>query len=1414
MSMRPKTKRRLILAVTILLALGVGAGALYWYLDQQLQVKIQANRTSGVAAYERGDWPAALDQLGKYITKRDNDAEALLMYGKARAALEDPSGKHLTESLAVYKRYLAMKPRDTEVQRLLLETYGALDYNAEAVALADQLLEKDPKDVVALKAKATALLRLKKPEEALKVCQQWNAQDPLDLDGQRMTFAAMLQSKKPASAAIERAEQQRAAHPDDPRFEVLTAYAYIYAYQMEGDPAQVTKADEWMAKAASRNPTDPVVVSRLTELFDLRGRYEDSEKVLKNAVAERADAPKLLAMLCQRLWQGGRFAEVVQRLSDVKAGDPKADAHLLALKALSLEQLDKADEAAPIADALESRKSDESARAWGTALKARFDRTLSAKQAIGRFQAALSRDRNNPIIWSMLGDRYASLNESELALDAWGRGVQLSPTWTQPRIARVRLLTQMGRADVALKEAEEVFRAAPKSVSAAVAYAVAKWASLQAAPAPVTAEQRRAREDEARKIESLTEEIQKAIPNEPESLPLLVQIKAKIGSPEAAKALIRQSLNNAQRPPGPELAARLVAVSKVEKLGMEDEILNWSAEKHGLTPRLAFQKAQDLNAAGKTADGMKLLQTYASKAPGSVAWQMMVALYKELSEDPSAHDTWVALGEAHPRDLEVQKALNEAPSLVKDREYHRQVWQRIRDLTGDEGQDWRLGKARWLIHSPDVQKDSTEAVTVLMDLVRVSPKNTKARLLLAQALRNLGSTANAIDHLKAAVEETHDPRTTLELVAMEVQEGQFGDAQKYLEQLTASPNLTPELRRRSAGFFTQMGRFEQALNILKPMEAPDAATELLRAELMRRLGRADQAETEYDRMMSRPVVNSIQLTSAAQFYVSMGKPDKAKKALARLDELKLPAAEKQLLMAGYEERDGSKQQAEKHYLAATVASPDDPATWRALAGFYLRDKQRDRAAAAIDQGLLRAPGNNELEALKVQVSMTEADADIQPLIDVLAKDPRNSAAVETLQALKQARDSKESARDTTERLKRVAESNPQFMPLQSLLVRAYVSQGRMAEATSLASRMTELFPTSPDPSKLAAGLYARTGNYDAMLAAARRWRQLTLDAPLEADLVVTEALARNGDLKGAAAQLQPYLEQAKTDPDNHVTVINVYARLMIESGRAAEARSLLTPLLTRGSQWRIMWMQTAVGGQLDAKTAEAWLEQAQPLVKPDAADELVVLGRAWFELGGKLKDQKMLETARSALARASEIESAPVPLRMEAMIYLAQTFEQMKRLDDAEQAYRRAIALTPDNPIALNNLAMILMTQAKGGAAKQKLTEARDMASKAVSLKPNIATFHDTLGQACGALGDWDSAIKSYTEALNLSPNAIESRIMLADAFVRANQRDAAILQLDEIRRRQSQLSQPLSPELQEKLKSLSEAVKRVASEG
>lgn len=95
------------------------------------------------------------------------------------------------------------------------------------------------------------------------------------------------------------------------------------------------------------------------------------------------------------------------------------------------------------------------------------------------------------------------------------------------------------------------------------------------------------------------------------------------------------------------------------------------------------------------------------------------------------------------------------------------------------------------------------------------------------------------------------------------------------------------------------------------------------------------------------------------------------------------------------------------------------------------------------------------------------------------------------------------------------------------------------------------------------------------------------------------------------------------------------------------------------------------------------------------------------------------------------------------------------RLDEAEDFYRRSLALKPEQPQVHHNLGNLLRTQ---GRFDESIVAYRE----AIRLKPNYAEAHLSLALAHSAQGDHAEAEKCCRSALRLQPNYVPAKQTLA----------------------------------------------------
>ena len=131
---------------------------------------------------------------------------------------------------------------------------------------------------------------------------------------------------------------------------------------------------------------------------------------------------------------------------------------------------------------------------------------------------------------------------------------------------------------------------------------------------------------------------------------------------------------------------------------------------------------------------------------------------------------------------------------------------------------------------------------------------------------------------------------------------------------------------------------------------------------------------------------------------------------------------------------------------------------------------------------------------------------------------------------------------------------------------------------------------------------------------------------------------------------------------------------------------------------------------------------------------------------------------------------------------LGTAYAKLGRVLDAQHTYEKAIRLAPKYGEAYNNLARLYMDNAQhpltagleNVKSSPKLRFAETLAYTAVTLNPNVAAYHNTLGQILSKRGQVNKAMKVLERAIDLQRDAVEPHYHLAQVALEANERKKA----------------------------------------
>jgi len=1356
MNIKTKQWRRGILLAVIFVGLCIAAVGALVVRRYVVAAQFETYRREGLEAARAGNPDLAIERLGRFFRRHPDNIEALECFAQQLELASDSD--HLRDRIVILRRLVELQPDNIEHRHALLKLYLQAGLNTEALDTCAQINAKSPKDLQAARSRVIVLGRLRRFDEALAECIRFNTAFPQEIEIQLLTLSIMHLRNQPVAQITARADQLLKEHPSDPRFELIKSFAL-------GITDDIANSKVWAIKTAAHTPSDPAFILILQKQLDGLELFDESFALLERSFKSAPTNPELKQMLAARLFQTGRWKDVIAVTDDVHPVSPSnVEADILAIRALAQFQSGAGKDAQPILDLLSHCKSNPNATVWAKILSTIAPSTsIDPKHILQYCQSALERFPANPYFHYFAAKAFLRVGENDLAISHYKSAAILAPAWNLPLVETSRLLTAAGQGPNALALATAARNRAPDEINTLVALAMAMASTTPFDQA-----------DKHPELLKLIEQIQRQSPGEEQTLPIQIMMLAQSGQRDNAIAIVRKTLATTP-PPSEQSLLQLSATCHDIDPKLQDQCLTRYKEIYGMTPDLAMTIARNLLTDSHPQEGLKSLETARAGAHkgDDLSWRLIWARYLDLIQDSRAKDAWIALGDETPDNMQVQWLALSARSVQADHAFVGRTIDRLQKLAGDQGTNWRLARARWLIGGTPTNQETSEATALLNEVSRSAPDLLAPRLLLAECLERSGNISGAIDQLMAAVSISPQSKgLALELVRLLQSQGDFERARPYLDTVLQSRSLTALEVRRAAVLLVQQGDSTRALQLVQAAFGTDPAkqpADVVLAGLYRIRNQPERAEGIYKKLLEKPDTSIIAI--AASFYADQKRNDEAARILALLDKVEPNVATRELILGDHYLQHGKSDVAILHYKAAVQASPENLVAWRRIINFNLAIGKADVALATAHEALRSVPTDPLLsQFVQRPTIITDAasDASLRPfLLSLLYSSPDSIASYEVLDLLLTAKKDKTPLEQTVGKVRTLADRYPRLLPLQSWMAQTYVVLKNVEDAVSIGTRTMQTFPIAPEPAEIAAGALAGAGRWSEVLQVAKEWRERLLTQPMPADEMIAAAYLGLGDSKNALAQLQPYLSQATAEPESYSMLLGLYARGLLIQGDPDVTARFLRPMMTKSAAVRTMWSQIA-SVMRDIPQAKAWLTEAQTLAESGSFDAKVTAAVGWQRLSMRTPDAQIRQTAQRVLDAALKDSETAKDVSASDLQSLAVLEEAVPNPTVAEAIYRRALKLNPDLAIAQNNLAMLLVRQ------NQHLDEALKLASQAVQQNPKVANFADTLSSVYGAMKNYDQALTSINSAVRLEPAGLEWQLHRIEIFADSGQSDKA----------------------------------------
>jgi len=154
----------------------------------------------------------------------------------------------------------------------------------------------------------------------------------------------------------------------------------------------------------------------------------------------------------------------------------------------------------------------------------------------------------------------------------------------------------------------------------------------------------------------------------------------------------------------------------------------------------------------------------------------------------------------------------------------------------------------------------------------------------------------------------------------------------------------------------------------------------------------------------------------------------------------------------------------------------------------------------------------------------------------------------------------------------------------------------------------------------------------------------------------------------------------------------------------------------------------------------------------------------WNILGASNAEIGMLDEAIDAYNKAILLK----PDYAKTYNNMGIALRKQGNLNEAIEVYKKAISLKPDYVHAYYNMGIILKDQ-------NKLAEAVNSYKKALYLKPDYAEAYNGMGMAFREQGQLDQALEVYKKAVSLKPDYVEAINNMGNVFIDQGKLDKAV---------------------------------------
>jgi tetratricopeptide (TPR) repeat protein len=691
-----------------------------------------------------------------------------------------------------------------------------------------------------------------------------------------------------------------------------------------------------------------------------------------------------------------------------------------------------------------------------------------------------------------------------------------------------------------------------------------------------------------------------------------------------------------------------------------------------------------------------------------------------------------------------------------------------------------------------------EAEIQFENAIQVDSRFADAHYKLALAAMKLQQWPTAYQELLTTVQLQPDQYAAhLDMANLLIMGRQFNDAKEHLDLLAQKQPDNPDVYIARANYYAATSNTTAALaDMQKALQLDPSRSDsyLNLALLLVRGEQWDAAEVNFKKAVALNPKSMNALVSLGSFYQTRGRFPEAEQVFRRAIETAADDPSPRLSLASLYMAENKPGQAEDFLRQSKKDFPNDAVGYRMLGDFYFANNQLDKATAEYAALYQDHPKDLVVKKNYIQLLILKDRLDeARKLNDEVVKAKRDDPDAQVYKGEIEIRSGK--ASDAVNTLQAVLKNDPDNAVAHYQLGLAFDQLGNTNRAEAEWRNAVRLRPDIVEAYRALAGVAIHRGDPGELAKDADQIIALQPASPdgyllravadidrkefSTADEYIHRSLEKEPNNPGAYVQLgnlrmaqnkyaeaqKAYLQALAQDPNSTDALGGVLNVDLVQKqpDRAIAAVKTQLAKYPKNAGFHIMLGQLLMEQKKDLAGAEQEFKQASDLDKKN--------GEALIKLGSVQSQRGATDQALQTYLDGSRAN----PKETVFCLLAGGIYESKQDWENAKQQYRKVLEIQPDNPLASNNLAYVMLQQ--GG----NVDVAFSMAQTARRQLPDNPNSADTLGLAFYQKHVYTSAINLFKEAVKKEPDNAIFNYHLGLAYAKSGQAALAKQQLERV---------------------------------